>query len=65
LGDPAVYKLSVKRSLEGLSPDGKMPAGGPQTALRVLTTFKPDLAKSNIDLSKTWTSVFVDKANQV
>jgi NitT/TauT family transport system substrate-binding protein len=64
LGDPAVYKMSVKRSLEGLSPNGKMPDGGPETALRVLSTFKPDLAKSNIDLSKTWTSVFVDKANK-
>lgn len=63
LGDPAVYKLSVKRSLEGLSPDGKMPADGPQTALKALHSFKPDFDPAKIDLGKTWTSRFVDKAN--
>ena len=30
LGDPPVYKLSVQRSMEGLSPNGMMPADGLQ-----------------------------------
>lgn len=64
LGDPAVYKLSVQRSLEGLSPDGLMPADGPETALRALAEFKKDMDASKIDLSKTWTNAFAEKANQ-
>lgn len=64
LGDPAVYKLSVERSLEGLSPDGLMPADGPETALRALAEFKRDFDASAIDLSKTWTNTFAEKANQ-
>jgi NitT/TauT family transport system substrate-binding protein len=64
LGNPEVYKLSVQRSLEGLSPNGLMPADGPETALRALAEFKKDFDASKIDLAKTWTNTFADKANQ-
>lgn len=64
LGDPAVYKLSVQRSLEGLSPDGMMPADGPQTALKALAEFKKDFDTSKIDLAKTWTNSFAEQANK-
>jgi NitT/TauT family transport system substrate-binding protein len=64
LGDPDVYKLSVQRSLEGLSPNGLMPADGPETALRALAEFKKDFDASKIDLAKTWTNTFAEKANQ-
>jgi NitT/TauT family transport system substrate-binding protein len=65
LGDPPVYKLSVERSMEGLSPNGMMPADGPETALKALSAFKADgFDPAKIDLSKTWTNAFAEKANQ-
>ncbi len=64
LGDPAVYALSVTKGLEGLSPDGMMPADGPQTALNALEAYSPELKSAKIDLSKTWTNDFTTRANQ-
>ena len=64
LGNPEVYKLSVQRSLEGLSPNGLMPADGPETALKALAEFKKGFDVNSIDLAKTWTNTFADKANQ-
>jgi NitT/TauT family transport system substrate-binding protein len=64
LGNPEVYKLSVQRSLEGLSPNGLMPADGPETALRALAEFKKGFDPKSIDLAKTWTNTFAEKANQ-
>ena len=63
LGDPAVYTLSVTKGLEGMSPDGMMPADGPATALKALEAFTPDIAAAKIDLSKTWTNDFAIRAN--
>ncbi|HEX6444236.1 MAG TPA: hypothetical protein VF053_04040 [Streptosporangiales bacterium] len=42
-----------------------MPAGGQQTVLNVLSTFNPQVQakKSSIDLSRTYTSRFVDQAH--
>ena len=39
--------------------DGKMPADGPQTVLKVLSAFKPSVKGKHIDLSKTYTNEFV------
>ena len=64
LGDPEVYALSVTKGLEGLSPDGMMPADGPQTALNALEAYSPELKSAKIDLSKTWTNDFTTRANQ-
>jgi len=64
LGDPAVYTLSVTKGLEGLSPDGMMPADGPQTALNALEAYSPEMKSAKIDLSKTWTNDFTERANK-
>lgn len=64
LGDPEVYALSVNKGLEGLSPDGLMPADGPQTALNALEAYSSELKSAKIDLSKTWTNDFAKAANQ-
>jgi NitT/TauT family transport system substrate-binding protein len=40
-----------------------MPKDGPETVLKVLATFKKPLQEKQIDLSKTYTTEFVDKAN--
>jgi sulfonate transport system substrate-binding protein len=45
------------------SPDGVMPQGGPETVLKVLSSFDPAVKGHRIDLSKTYTTKFVEKAN--
>jgi NitT/TauT family transport system substrate-binding protein len=45
------------------SPDGVMPSGGPETVLKVLSSFDPAVKGHKIDLSKTYTTEFVAKAN--
>jgi NitT/TauT family transport system substrate-binding protein len=46
------------------TPDGMMPQGGPETVLKVLSGFDPNIKGKSIDLSKTYTTQFVQKANQ-
>jgi NitT/TauT family transport system substrate-binding protein len=44
------------------SPDGRMPKGGPEFVLSVLQQFDENVKDKQIDLSKTYTSEFVDAA---
>ncbi len=46
------------------TPDGRMPEDGPPTVLKVLSTFSKSLQGKQIDLSKTYTTEFVDAANK-
>jgi NitT/TauT family transport system substrate-binding protein len=46
------------------TPDGKMPDDGPKTVLTVLSTFKKELQGKQIDLTRTYTTQFVDQANK-
>jgi len=62
-GDPALYTGALQRSLLLFTPDGVMPADGPANVLKVQTAFNDHLAGKTIDLSKTFTTDFVDKAN--
>lgn len=67
---PAYYagvgKVNYAKALDGekgiYSPDGLMPADGPQTILHVLSSFSPDVKGHQIDLSKTYTNAFVQAA---
>lgn len=63
LGEPEVYKASLTKSKEGISPDGSFPADGAATALRALQSYV-QLDESKLDLSKTWTNDFVKRANE-
>ncbi len=63
LGDAAVYVESIKANHDAYSPDGKFMQNAPETALKVLKAFDPNVQNVTIDLSKTYTSRFVDKAN--
>ncbi|MCL6637531.1 MAG: ABC transporter substrate-binding protein, partial [Alicyclobacillus sp.] len=63
-GDKAMYVQALKNSLAMFTPDGKMPADGPQTVLNVMATWNPDLKQKQIQLDKTYTTEFVDKALQ-
>jgi NitT/TauT family transport system substrate-binding protein len=63
LGNKEIYTASIKANLPAYSPDGKFIAGAPETALKVLQAFDPNVQGKKIDLSKTFTTRFVDKAN--
>lgn len=58
-GDKALYVQALEASLPMFTEDGKMPAGGPETVLQVLATYKPQVKSKNIDLSKTYTNAYV------
>jgi NitT/TauT family transport system substrate-binding protein len=63
LGNKEIYIQSIKSNLPAYSPDGKFIPGAAETALKVLKAFDPNVQNATIDLSKTHTSKFVDKAN--
>lgn len=63
LGDKALYVQSIKTNLPAYSPDGRFIKDGPETALKVLKAFDPNVQKATIDLSKTYTDKFVNAAN--
>lgn len=63
-GNKARYIDALKASLPMFTADGRMPAGGPETVLKVLSAFKPAIKAGPIDLGKTYTTVFVDAANK-
>ncbi len=62
VGNKASYVAALAAGKGMYTPDGKMPADGPPTVLAVLSTFEPGLKGKQIDLSKTYTTEFVDKA---
>ncbi|MBO9356925.1 transporter substrate-binding domain-containing protein [Bordetella petrii] len=64
LGDPAVYKAAIDKSMEGLSPDGIIPEDGAATATKALAAFVKGFDASKIDPAKTWTNQFTKIANQ-
>jgi NitT/TauT family transport system substrate-binding protein len=59
----AQYVKALQAELAIYSPDGVMPTGGPETVLKVLSSFDPSVKGHKIDLSKTYTTEFVKKAN--
>ncbi|MBC9729508.1 ABC transporter substrate-binding protein [Streptomyces sp. TRM68367] len=58
----AVYIKALQNEKGMYSPTGLMPAGGPQTVLKVLSAFDPTVKGHTVDLSKTYTDSFVKKA---
>jgi NitT/TauT family transport system substrate-binding protein len=44
------------------SPDGRFVPGAVETAYEVLKLFDPSVAGARVDLSKTYTTTFVEKA---
>lgn len=59
-GDKALYVSALAAGKEMFTPDGRMPAGGPETVLRVLSRFMPGVEPGIIDLTSTYTTKFVD-----
>jgi len=65
VGNEAQYIKALDAGKQMFTPDGVMPKGGPETVLAVLSQFKDSLKGKTIDLSKTYTTEFVDAANKM
>ena len=59
----AQYVKALQAQKAIFTTDGIMPQGGPETVLKVLSSFDPAVKGKNIDLSKTYTTQFAQKAN--
>ena len=59
-GDKAMYVKALAKGKGMFTKDGRMPANGPKTVLRVLATFNPNIRGASIDLGQTYTTSFVD-----
>ncbi|OAJ56727.1 nitrate ABC transporter substrate-binding protein [Paraburkholderia ginsengiterrae] len=57
--DKPLYVSALKASLPMFTTDGKMPADGPTTVLKVLSAFNPSVKGKHIELAKTYTNEFV------
>src|SRR3954466_557954 len=62
-GELELYVQGLKEGRAQYSPDGMMPQGAPESVLKVLSSFSPNVQGKTIDLSKTYTTEFVIKAN--
>jgi NitT/TauT family transport system substrate-binding protein len=63
-GNKALYVQAMKASIPMFSPNGLMPAGAPENALKVLSAFSPNLKGKTIDLSRTYTNEFAAQADK-
>ncbi|WP_329569563.1 ABC transporter substrate-binding protein [Streptomyces sp. NBC_01361] len=61
-GDKKLYAEAIKATLPMFTTDGVMPKNGPETVESVLKAFNPNIKNAKVDLSKTYTTEFVDKA---
>jgi NitT/TauT family transport system substrate-binding protein len=63
--DKTLYLAALKNTLPMYSTTGKMDPKGAEAVLAVFSQSSPDVAKANIDLSKTYTNRFVDQAQKM
>ncbi len=62
--DKALYLAALKNTIPMYSTTGKMDPKGAQAVLAVFSQSVPEIAKANIDLSKTYTNKYVEAAAQ-
>jgi NitT/TauT family transport system substrate-binding protein len=62
--DKALYLAALKNTIPMFSQNGMMDPKGAQAVLAVVSQSVPEIAKANIDLSKTYTNRFVEQANK-
>ena len=62
--DKAGYLSALKNTIPMYSTTGKMDPKGAAAVLAVFSLSSPDVAKANIDLSKTYTNKFVEAAGK-
>ncbi|WP_321964808.1 ABC transporter substrate-binding protein [Paraburkholderia sp. J7] len=58
-GDKALYVQALKATMAMYTTDGKMPAGGPENVLTVLSAINPAIRGKHIALNKTYTNEYV------
>lgn len=59
-----LYLAALKNTIPMYSETGKMDPKGADAVLAVFSEGSPDVAKANIDVSKTWTNKFVDQVKK-
>ena len=62
--DKDLYLAALKNTIPMYSETGRMDPKGAQAVLAVFSQSSPDVAKANIDLSKTYTNKYVEAANK-
>ena len=61
--DKALYLAALKNTIPMYSTTGKMDPKGAEAVLAVFTQSSPEVAAAHIDLSKTYTNAFAEKAD--
>jgi NitT/TauT family transport system substrate-binding protein len=61
--DKNLYLAALKNTIPMYSVTGRMDPKGAEAVLAVFSQSVPEIAKANIDLSKTYTNTYVDQAN--
>ncbi len=64
LGDRSLYLAAFNKLRESTCLDGLMPEDGPRTALRALSGFDPSIEIKKIDLQKTFTNQYAQRAKE-
>jgi NitT/TauT family transport system substrate-binding protein len=62
--DKTLYLAALKNTMPMYSETGKMDPKGAKAVLDVFSLSVPEIAKANIDLSKTYDNSFVEKASK-
>ena len=62
--DKPGYLAALKNTMPMYSETGRMDPKGAAAVLAVFSQSSPDVAKANVDLSKTYTNEFVEQANK-
>jgi NitT/TauT family transport system substrate-binding protein len=60
--DKAMYLAALKNTIPMFSETGRMDPKGADAVLAVFSTGSPEVAKANVDVSKTFTNKFVEQA---
>ncbi len=61
-GDKLAYTKALADGKTMFTPDGLMPAGGPETVLQVMSVSSRNVKGKTVDLAKTYTTEFVKNA---
>src|SRR5258707_14275037 len=59
-----LYLAALKNTIPMYSETGKMDPKGADAVLAVFSEGSPEVAKANIDVTKTWTNKFVDQVKK-
>jgi NitT/TauT family transport system substrate-binding protein len=59
-----LYLAALKNTIPMYSETGKMDPKGADAVLAVFSEGSPEVAKANIDVTKTWTNKFVEQVKK-